>query len=104
MRLAESNLAYIFPLIIVQQLIFALYHTVLEIVFGASLGKMFFQLKIVSEDGSKPTPQQVVVKGGLRFADYFLTIPLGFVSCLLSKKRQSIGDRFAKTIVVSNRL
>lgn len=103
LEIINANIPLFIPLIITHQLIFVMYHVFFEIIFSASLGKMFFQLKLVSQNDSKITPNQIVIKNIFRLIDYFLTLPLGFIFCLSSKTRQSLGDRMAKTIVISQR-
>ncbi len=103
LNIIESNVPLFIPLIITHQVIFIIYHLFFDSIFNASLGKMFFQLKLVSENDSPLTPQQIFIKNIMRLFDYFLTLPIGFVFCLSSKSRQSLGDRIAKTTVISQR-
>jgi len=92
----------VFLLIIIHQVVFVIYHFIFEYFFRASLGKMFFQLVLKSEDGSDVTVKQIAIKSLCRFIDYII-IPVGFIICLCTDKRQTLGDLCAKTVIMSKR-
>lgn len=102
-QFVQANFSMVVTIIAVHMLVFIVYQCVLESFFQASMGKMFFHLKLVGLEGQRVTRKQIVLKGIGRFVDYFLTIPLGILFCLSNKKRQSFGDKLAKTLVVSMR-
>jgi uncharacterized RDD family membrane protein YckC len=80
-----------------------IYYTVLEGIFGASLGKLAFRMRVIMADGSRPTGLAVVVRNLIRIPEvWLLYIPAG-VSCLASAKRQRLGDHVARTVVVRRR-
>lgn len=82
-------------------LLFFLYYIVLEGAFGATVGKMAARIKVVREDGSPCGFGPAVVRNVLRVIDAlpFLYV-LGIVLISRSDKKQRLGDRIAKTVVV----
>ncbi len=77
-----------------------LYYTVLESIFNASVGKLAFRMRVVMADGSRPTGLAIVVRNLIRIPEaWLLYIPSG-VSCLVSSRRQRLGDHAARTVVV----
>ena len=80
------------------------YYAVLEGIFGASVGKLVFRMRVVMADGSKPTGGAVIVRNLVRIPEaWLLYVPAG-ISCLASGRRQRLGDHAARTIVVRRRL
>jgi uncharacterized RDD family membrane protein YckC len=80
------------------------YYAVLEGIFGASVGKLVFRMRVVMADGSKPTGNAVIVRNLVRIPEaWLLYIPAG-ISCLASSRRQRLGDHAARTMVVRRRL
>jgi uncharacterized RDD family membrane protein YckC len=76
------------------------YYTALESIFHASVGKLAFRMRVVMADGSRPTGLAIVVRNLIRIPEaWLLYIPSG-VSCLASSRRQRLGDRAARTVVV----
>jgi uncharacterized RDD family membrane protein YckC len=82
-------------------LLFFLYYIVLEGALGATVGKMLAKIKVVREDGSPCGFGPAVVRNILRIVDAlpFLYI-VGLVLMSRSDKKQRLGDRIAKTVVV----
>jgi uncharacterized RDD family membrane protein YckC len=79
------------------------YYTVLESIFGASVGKLAFRMRVVMLDGSRPTGVAIVVRNLIRLPEaWLLYIPSG-ISCLASSRRQRLGDHAARTTVVRRR-
>jgi uncharacterized RDD family membrane protein YckC len=80
------------------------YYTVLESIFGASVGKLAFRMRVVMLDGSRPTGVAILVRNLIRVPEaWLLYIPSG-ISCLASSHRQRLGDHAARTTVVRRRL
>ncbi|HEX5641394.1 MAG TPA: RDD family protein [Thermoleophilia bacterium] len=80
------------------------YYAVLEGIFGASVGKLVFRMRVVMADGSRPTSGAVIVRNLVRIPEaWLLYIPAG-ISCLASGRRQRLGDHVARTVVVRRRL
>jgi uncharacterized RDD family membrane protein YckC/RNA polymerase subunit RPABC4/transcription elongation factor Spt4 len=80
-----------------------LYFAVFEWLYGASPGKLILRLRVVREDGGRPSLWAALVRGGFRFVDgLFFGIPAASAMGS-SPLRQRIGDRFAHTVVVGYR-
>ena len=79
------------------------YHTVLEGSRGATLGKMALGIKVTMEDGSPLTWGAALVRNLLRIVDGIFSYLVGAVLVWNSPKRQRLGDRVAKTVVVRAR-
>jgi len=84
-------------------LVFFLYYIVLEGALGATVGKMAAKIKVVREDGSPCGFGPAVVRNILRVVDAlpFLYI-IGIILISRSDKKQRLGDRLAKTIVIKS--
>jgi uncharacterized RDD family membrane protein YckC len=78
-----------------------LYFIVLEGALGATVGKMIVKIKVVREDGSPCGFGPAVIRNILRIVDAlpFLYI-VGIILIGRSEKKQRLGDRIAKTVVV----
>ncbi len=98
--LLRDHLPLMFESFGVQLGIIALYHGLMEYFFAASLGKMFLNIKVMSEGGGRPRPRQIVIKSVCRFVDYFMWFPLGLIFCWCNRKRKCCGDLLAGTVVV----
>lgn len=105
---------------------FLLYHLVLEATMeGQSIGKKLFGIKVVSENGSKPSLGQLVIRWLMRTSDYTLLVVIvlipyaqifgaqvywgvAFAVGLLvadlvlvnTKKQQRLGDVLAHTVLI----
>src|SRR5689334_1648521 len=76
------------------------YYIVCEAATGATLGKRMVGIRVVGEDGEHVTFGAAVVRNLVRVVDALFFYLVGFVSALLSKRGQRLGDRAAHTIVV----
>ena len=75
----------------------------LESIFGASIGKLVFRMRVIMADGSRPTGPAIIVRNLIRIPEaWLLYIPAG-ISCLASSRRQRLGDHAARTVVVRRR-
>ncbi len=106
---------------------FALYHLICEIILkGQSVGKRIMGLRVVNEDGGRPSVGQFIIRWFIRTSDYMILLiaiyaPVGFggdasvfwqiaaAFCLLianiilvntSKKGQRLGDILAHTLLI----
>lgn len=81
------------------------YYFLTEAGLGRSPGKGMLGLKVVGQDGAKPTTGAIALRTLLRFVDWLPILYLvGFVSVLSTgKRRQRLGDLAAKTRVVRAR-
>lgn len=78
-----------------------LYFIILEGVLAATVGKMLAKIKVVREDGSPCGLGPAVVRNILRIVDalpFFYIVGLILIS--RSDKKQRLGDRLAKTVVI----
>jgi uncharacterized RDD family membrane protein YckC len=76
------------------------YYIVCEAATGATLGKRMVGIRVVGEDGEHVTFGARVVRNLLRVVDALFFYFVGFISAILSKRGQRLGDRAARTIVV----
>jgi uncharacterized RDD family membrane protein YckC len=85
----------------VYMLLFFLYFIVLEGAIGATVGKRIAKIRVVREDGSPCGYGPAVVRNVLRVIDAlpFLYI-VGLILISRSEKKQRLGDRLAKTVVI----
>jgi uncharacterized RDD family membrane protein YckC len=68
---------------------------------GQTIGKRLLGLRVVEANGLRLRPSQIVVRNLLRFADLLPGLYLiGGVCCVLSSRRQRLGDIAAGTIVI----
>jgi uncharacterized RDD family membrane protein YckC len=83
-------------------LIQVFYFSIFEWAYGATIGKMILQLRVVREDGTPGGLWTVFLRSLLRYVDgLFFGIPAAMSMC--HNYNQRIGDRVAKTFVVSSR-
>jgi uncharacterized RDD family membrane protein YckC len=88
--------------IIISIILFIIYFTVFEWLYGASPGKLILKMRVVMEDGSPCSLRAAIHRGVLRLIDGIL---FGLVAYENMKEPlyQRIGDKRAKTIVVGSR-
>ncbi|MFI5450327.1 MAG: RDD family protein [Candidatus Bathyarchaeia archaeon] len=82
-------------------LISLLYFAILEGTKGATIGKMLLKIKVVQEDGKPCGIVPAFVRNILRIVD---ALPILYIIGILlisrSDKKQRLGDRVAKTVVI----
>lgn len=77
------------------------YHTLFEWLFGRTLGKHLVRIRVVSRDGSRPSLLGSLVRNLLRFVDWLpLCYLLGISTIVSSDRKQRVGDRLGRTLVV----
>jgi uncharacterized RDD family membrane protein YckC len=82
-------------------LIGVLYATVMEAAFGATVGKFATGIRVVREDGTKLDVPSALIRNTLRVIDVLpIAYLLGAILVWTSSKKQRLGDRIAKTVVV----
>jgi uncharacterized RDD family membrane protein YckC len=95
-------------------LLMVVYFTVLEALFGVTVGKMIMGLRVADMQGQRASLRAVLLRNLLRLIDMLplmginfggdvtFNIPylLGGIVALLSPYRQRLGDRVAHTLVV----
>jgi uncharacterized RDD family membrane protein YckC len=68
---------------------------------GQTIGKRLLGLRVVEASGLRLRPSQIIVRNLLRFVDMLPGLYLvGGISCVLSPRRQRLGDIAAGTIVI----
>ena len=78
-----------------------IYFIALETIYGQTLGKMLFKIRVVGKNGKKAVFWQCLSRNLLRVVDVLpLFYLIGISSILLTKKKQRLGDFVAGTIVV----
>ena len=78
------------------------YFAVCEGATGTTLGKRLFGLRVVrAADGRRCGPGAAVIRTALRLIDNMLFSLPGIAAIVTSPRRQRLGDRAAKTLVVS---
>ncbi|HZZ44465.1 MAG TPA: RDD family protein [Tepidisphaeraceae bacterium] len=82
---------------------YIIYTIVSEMLFGRTIGKVIFGLRVVRMDGSKPNSGSLFVRNLLRVVDVGLMF-VGGVMIIMSPLRQRLGDLAGGTIVVRQRV
>ena len=95
----ENEAAY--PIIALNALIDFLYFVILEGTSGATLGKKLAKIKVVREDGSPCGIGPSFVRNILRIVNELpLLYIIGMILISRSDKKQRLGDRVGKTVVI----
>jgi uncharacterized RDD family membrane protein YckC len=79
------------------------YFVLFEFLFGATLGKLIFGIRVKNEDGSKIGIGSSLIRNFLRIVDgfpYVIPYLLGMIVMATNSKRQRLGDKAAHTLVV----
>lgn len=87
-------------------LLFALglgYYSYMEVQFGWTLGKRAMGLKVVKLDGTPMDWPASLTRNLLRIIDGLFFYLVGAILVWTSDKKQRLGDRVAKTVVVRSR-
>ncbi len=78
--------------------VYLLHVTVSEAIWGRSFGKFLFGLRVLNYDGTRVSPERIILRNLLRLVDLLFYAPLLLV--LLTPMGQRVGDLAARTIVV----
>ena len=81
-------------------LVFLVYSSLATGMYGMTLGKRFFHLKVVREDGSKPSMGTAFLRDFLGKLISGVVLSLGFLWVIWDKNKQGWHDKIAKTFVV----
>jgi uncharacterized RDD family membrane protein YckC len=76
------------------------YFTLLEGSKGQTIGKMITKIKVVAEDGKPIDMNRSLVRNLLRIIDGLFVYLVGAILVWRSDKKQRLGDKVAKTVVV----
>lgn len=85
---------------IITFVIYIAYFTYLEGTKGQTIGKMAMRIKVVNEDGGHIDMGTAFIRNILRIIDGFLAYLVGAILIWTSHKKQRLGDRAAKTVVI----
>lgn len=77
-----------------------LYHTLTEGMYGASLGKLIFQLRVVREDGGPIGLGQAGIRSLGYYIDALFFGLIGYSAMKQSELNQRYGDKWAHTVVI----
>jgi len=87
---------FIFPVITFYHLTFEMFN------HGQSPGKMLVNLRVISLNGSNPTPGDFFMRWVFRLIDIFFSLgSIGLLYMTSSEKNQRMGDVLAQTAVIS---
>jgi uncharacterized RDD family membrane protein YckC len=76
------------------------YFVLLEGSRGQTIGKIITKIKVVGEDGKPIDMNQALIRNLLRIIDGLFAYLVGAFLIWRSDKKQRLGDRIAKTVVV----
>ena len=79
--------------------LFFVYFTAFEL-FGTTPGKRLFRMTVLRDDGTRATPNAVLVRNLIRIPEMILYYIPSAVSCLASTRRKRLGDFAARTVVM----
>ena len=86
---------------VVYGVLIVLYYILLEGYRGQTVGKMLLGIKVVREDnGEVPGLGAATIRTLLRIIDGIFSYVVAFVTVLISRKNQRLGDMAAHTLVV----
>lgn len=77
---------------------YAVYSFIMELLFGATLGKMAMRLRVVGTEGRKPTVREVALRNISKVPELSSLVLLVFI--VLTRYRQRLGDKIAWTAVI----
>ncbi len=80
--------------------LYVVYVGATEYAWSTSPGKRLFRCYIVSEDLSRPLPQQIALRNVLKFLELQPEVFALLVFIILTRNQQRLGDVLARTIVV----
>ena len=82
-------------------IIYIAYFTVMEGHNGQTIGRMITKIRVVREaGGGKINMEQAFIRNILRIIDGLINYLIGAILVWRSAKKQRLGDRMAKTVVI----
>ena len=77
------------------------YHTILEWLFGKTIGKALVSIRVTNTSGSTPSLLASIIRNIVRLIDWIPALYLiGIVGIIISDRQQRLGDKLAGTVVV----
>ena len=92
--------AAVATVIVLAILLWFLYYTLLEGMWGQTLGKYLVKIKVVKEDGAPIGYGDAAVRTILRIIDGLFSYLVGALLIWSSDNKQRLGDRLAHTVVI----
>ncbi|MFQ5837709.1 MAG: pectinesterase family protein [Thermoplasmata archaeon] len=80
--------------------IWFVYAGLLEGIYGQTVGKRLLKIVVIRTNGSDITMRSSLLRNALRYVDGIGLYLLGLVFMLVTKRKQRIGDKLARTVVV----
>ena len=76
------------------------YHTILEWLFGKTIGKKLVNIRVTDSNGGTPTLLASLIRNVVRLIDWIPGLYLiGVVGMIVSGRQQRLGDKLAGTVV-----
>ena len=93
---------FIVVMVIIYAACYVFYDFFCEVLFnGQSIGKKILKIKVISLDGRQPSIGQYFIRWIFRIVDFSLSAnTLGFITVVVSEKKQRIGDIVAGTTLI----
>jgi uncharacterized RDD family membrane protein YckC len=106
---ADNNLPFLYNISAVYLLFFVpmlIYHPFFELVMnGQSIGKKLVGIKVIDENGGRPSLYQYLIRWLIRPFDFAFSFYLvGLLTVVLSRKNQRLGDMAAGTLVIKTKI
>ena len=88
------------PATSVRGFVFMIYAILMLNYYGATLGKRLLGIKVVSENGKRPSILDLIIRESIGKFLSTIVLGLGFILAGFDKKKQGWHDKLAKTVVV----
>jgi len=90
-----------FLLIVIFSLMTFFYFSILETIYGQTLGKKILKIRVVDFNGKNPSFLRALLRNLFRLIDFLpVFYMLGIILILATKNKQRLGDLIAKTMVI----
>jgi uncharacterized RDD family membrane protein YckC len=76
------------------------YYTLFEALTHASVGKLVFGMRVVMDDGARPTGVAILIRNLVRLPEILFWYAPAGISCLANTRNKRLGDLAAGTVVV----
>lgn len=87
-------------LLVILLIIWLAYFTILEGLYGQTVGKKICKIKVIKENGEPCDLHASFIRNILRIVDGIGIYLVGAILILRSNKKQRLGDRLARTVIV----
>jgi len=95
-----NTLAYA---IIGSLVLYTVYCMLMELRFGATLGKMLLKIRVANGEGARPSLRGVLLRNLIKlFEMSWPVLPLAVVLMLMNRNRQRLGDMIGRTVVLDS--